>query len=203
MAILARSRSILTDLRDLRSIATSDRPTVLRLGDRRVTSAPAGHSDRAVGTISADRRLYDQRERGRTLSSSKAYDWQMLREERLVVIAPSSTKPETRTPSGSEPLFGRASILVGRLSMVIRQAGIRPLNASSSIRPRHRNHVGPRIGVALLHGQNPPWRKVSLLVFRFPTIIQQRWPYDSLSAFGRQAFRGGRGGARTTEPART
>jgi DNA-binding transcriptional LysR family regulator len=153
LAILARSRAVLTDLRDLKSIAISDRPS----GELRLGATGASTSGLLPGILTLLTARYPHIEvymvsgNGAELyqkvidgdldaaiiphppfAMPKAYGWHMLREERLVVLAPASTR--LRDPHAilaSEPLIRpRLNSWVGRLvDGYLRQAGIRTARA--------------------------------------------------------------------------
>ena len=160
LAILARSRSILSDLRDLKPMAVADRPSgVLRLGA--TGSSTSGllpsilalltekYPEVEVNMISGNGgELYQTLLDGELdaaiipqppFAIPKVYDWCTLREERLIVVAPASTR--RRDPHAilaSEPFIRpRRTSWVGRLvDGYLRQAGIRPTSASNLIRLR-------------------------------------------------------------------
>jgi DNA-binding transcriptional LysR family regulator len=192
LAILARSRAVLTDLRDLKSIAISDRPS----GELRLGATGASTSGLLPGILTLLTARYPHIEvymvsgNGAELyqkvidgdldaaiiphppfAMPKAYGWHMLREERLV--APASTR--LRDPHAilaSEPLIRpRLNSWVGRLvDGYLRQAGIRPrerfeLDTLEAIAIM----VDRGLGVALMHDWAPPWPEgLSLLKIPVP-----------------------------------
>jgi DNA-binding transcriptional LysR family regulator len=194
LAILARSRAVLTDLRDLKSIAISDRPS----GELRLGATGASTSGLLPGILTLLTARYPHIEvymvsgNGAELyqkvidgdldaaiiphppfAMPKAYGWHMLREERLVVLAPASTR--LRDPHAilaSEPLIRpRLNSWVGRLvDGYLRQAGIRPrerfeLDTLEAIAIM----VDRGLGVALMHDWAPPWPEgLSLLKIPVP-----------------------------------
>ena len=112
-AILARARAVLTDLRDLRSVALHDQPS----GQLRLGATGSSTSGLLPDILSLLTKKYPQIEvyivsgNGAELYQSllegdldaaiitrpsfaipKAYDWQVLREERLILVAPGVTR---------------------------------------------------------------------------------------------------------------
>jgi DNA-binding transcriptional LysR family regulator len=182
MAILARSRSVLADLRDLKSIAVDDRPCgELRLGATGsstsgllpaiLTSLTEKYPQIEIHMISGNGAELYQKIIDGDLDTAiipqppfavpKAYDWRTLREERLVVVTPASAR--VRNPHAilaSEPFIRpRRNSWVGRLvDGYLRQAGIRPrerfeLDTLEAIAVM----VDRGLGVALMHDWAPPW----------------------------------------------
>ena len=109
----------------------------------------------------------------------KACDWQVLREEPLIVLTPGSMR--NRDPHAilaSEPLIRqRPNSWVGRLiDGYLRQAGIRPrdrfdidtLDAVAVM-------VDRGLGVALVHDWAPPWPEGLALMENHATT-QSVWP---------------------------
>ncbi len=194
IAILARSRSVLADLRDLKSIAVNDRPS----GELRLGATGSSTSGILPGILILLTKRYPQIEvhmisgNGAELYQKvidgdldtaiipqppfaipKAYDWRTLREERLVVVAPASVR--TRDPHvllASEPFIRpRRNSWVGKLvDGYLRQAGIRPperfeLDTLEAIAVM----VDRGLGVALMHDWAPPWPEgLSLLKIPLP-----------------------------------
>jgi DNA-binding transcriptional LysR family regulator len=194
LAIVARSRTILADLRDLRSIALNDRPS----GELRLGATGAATSGLLPGILTLLTEKYPEIEihmisgNGAELYQEvldgdldtaiisqppfaipKQYDWRMLREERLVVLTPASIR--VRDPHlilASEPLIRpRRNSWAGRLvDSYLRQAGIRPherfeLDTLDAIAIM----VDRGLGVALLHDWAPPWPEgLSLLKIPVP-----------------------------------
>jgi DNA-binding transcriptional LysR family regulator len=182
IAILARSRSILADLRDLKSIAVKDRPSgELRLGATGsstsgllpdiLTLLTKTYPEIEVFVISGNGPELYQKLLDGDLDAAiipqppfaipKAYSWQVLREEQLVVLAPSSTRiQDPHVLLASEPFIRpRRTSWVGRLvDGYLRQAGIRPherfeIDALEAIAVM----VDRGLGVALMHDWAPPW----------------------------------------------
>jgi DNA-binding transcriptional LysR family regulator len=194
LAILARARAVLTDLRDLKSVALHDQPSgQLRLGA--TGSSTSGllpdilslltkrYPKIEVYIISGNgAELYQSMLEGEldaaiipqpSFAIPKAYDWQVLREEQLVVVAPAATR--SRDPHAllaSEPFIRpRRNSWVGRLvEGYLRQAGIRPhdrfeLDTLEAIAVM----VDRGLGVALMHDWAPPWPEgLSLLKLPLP-----------------------------------
>ena len=194
LAILERSRSILGDLRDLKPMAVADRPSgELRLGA--TGSSTSGllpdilvlltekYPEVEVNMVSGTGgELYQRLLDGEldtaiipqpTFAIPKVYDWCTLREERLIVVAPASTR--VRDPHAilaSEPFIRpRRTSWVGRLvDSYLRQAGIRPherfeLDALEALVIM----VDRGLGVTLIHDWAPPWPEgLSLLKIPVP-----------------------------------
>jgi DNA-binding transcriptional LysR family regulator len=182
IAILNRARDVLADIRDLKSAALSDQPSgQLRLGA--TGSSTSGllpdilrlltkkYPQIEVYIISGNGgELYQRMLEGDldtaiipqpTFAIPKAYDWRMLREERLIVLTPAVTR--SRDPHAllaSEPLImPRRDSWVGRLiEGYLRHAGIRPhdrfeVDTLEAIAVM----VDRGLGVALIHDWAPPW----------------------------------------------
>jgi len=194
IAILARSRSILADMRDLKPMAVADRPS----GELRLGASGSSTSGLLPGILNLLTKKYPQIELsivsgngaelyqkmlGGDLDAAlipyppfaipKAYHWHLLREERLIVLAPASTR--VRDPHvilASEPFIRpRRSSWVGRLvEGYLRHAGIRPherfdLDALEAIAVM----VDRGLGVTLVHDWAPPWPEgLSLLKIPVP-----------------------------------
>lgn len=188
LAILARSRSLLADLRDLKSIAAEERPA----GELRLGATGASTSGLLPGILvlltekypliemniisGNGAELYEKLINGALdtaiipqppFAIPKSYDWRMLREERLVVVTPASMR--SRDPHAilaSEPFIRpRRDSWVGRLvDGYLRQAGIRPherfeLDTLEAIAVM----VDRGLGVTLVHEWAPPWPEGLLL----------------------------------------
>ena len=194
IAILARSRSILADLRDLKSIAVKNRPSgELRLGATGsstsgllpdiLTLLTKTYPEIEVFVISGNGPELYQKLLDGDLDAAiipqppfaipKAYSWHVLREEQLVVLAPASTRiQDPHVLLASEPFIRpRRSSWVGRLvDGYLRQVGIRPherfeLDALEAIAVM----VDRGLGVALMHDWAPPWPEgLSLLKIPVP-----------------------------------
>jgi DNA-binding transcriptional LysR family regulator len=182
LAVLDRLRGVLSELRDVRSLALSDRPMgELRLGA--TGSSTSGllpdilalltekYPQIEISMISGNGAELYQKVLAGDLDAAiipqppfaipKAYDWFMLREERLIVLAPASTR--VRDPHvllRSQPFIRpRLSSWVGRLvEGYLRKAGIRPheryeLDTLEAIAVM----VDRGLGVALMHDWAPPW----------------------------------------------
>jgi DNA-binding transcriptional LysR family regulator len=194
IAILARARNILADMRDLKPMAVADRPSgELRLGATGsstsgllpgiLTLLTKKYPEVEVRMISGNGAELYQRLLDGELDTAiipqppfaipKVYEWRTLREERLIVVTPASTR--ARDPHAilaAEPFIRpRRSSWVGRLvEGYLRQAGIRPherfeldtLEASVIM-------VDRGLGVTLLHDWAPPWPEgLSLLKIPVP-----------------------------------
>jgi DNA-binding transcriptional LysR family regulator len=194
MAILERSRSILSDLRDLKPMAVADRPAgELRLGA--TGSSTSGllpgilillakkYPEVEVHMISGNGGELYQRLLDGDLDAAiipqpsfaipKVYDWRTLREERLVVVAPASIRfRDPHAILASEPFIRpRRGSWLGRLvEGYLRQAGIRPherfeLDALEALVVM----VDRGLGVTLVHDWAPPWPEgLSLLKIPVP-----------------------------------
>jgi len=193
IAILSRARDVLVDVRDLRSVAVFDQPSgQLRLGA--TGSSTSGllpdilklltrkYPQIEVYIISGNGgELYQKMIEGDldaaiipqpSFAIPKAYDWRVLREEQLIVVAPSTTR--SRDPHAllaSEPFIRpRRNSWVGRLvEGYLRQAGIRPhdrfeLDTLEAITVM----VDRGLGVALMHDWAPPWPE-GLSLLKLPT----------------------------------
>ncbi len=181
-AILDRARNFLGDVRDLKSIAVGDRPS----GELRLGATPTSITGLLPGVLTLLTQRYPQVDvfvRG-GLSTElyhqlldgeldaaligqppfaipKAYDWHLLREEPLVVLAPASMR--VRDPHGllaSQPLIRqRRNSWIGRLvDGYLRHAGIRTrdrfdLDTLDAVAVM----VDRGLGVALVHDWAPPW----------------------------------------------
>ena len=181
-AILPRARNLLSDVRDLKSIATSDRLS----GELRVGATPTSLSGilppilallvkrhpqidiYMMGATSGV--LYDGVLRGELdaaiiaqppFAIPKAYDWRELREEPLVLLTQASCR--TRDPHAvltAEPFIGqRRDTWVGRLVYgYLRDAGIRPRERfEMDTLEATAVMVDQGLGVALVHDWAPPW----------------------------------------------
>jgi DNA-binding transcriptional LysR family regulator len=194
LAIVGRSRTVLADLRDLRSAAVNDRPSgELRLGATGASTSgllpdiltllTERYPEIEIYMISGNGAELYQRVLDGDLDTAiipqppfaipKRYDWRMLREERLIVLTPASIR--VRDPHAilaSEPLIRpRRNSWVGRLvDAYLRQAGIRPherfeLDTLDAIAVM----VDRGLGVSLLHNWAPPWPEgLSLLKIPVP-----------------------------------
>jgi DNA-binding transcriptional LysR family regulator len=194
LAILARARAVLTDLRDLKSVALHDQPS----GQLRLGATGSSTSGLLPDILSLLTRKYPQIEvyiisgNGAELYQNllegeldaaiipqpsfaipKAYDWQVLREERLIVVAPGATRSrDAHALLASEPFIRpRRNSWVGRLvEGYLRQTGIRPhdrfeLDTLEAIAVM----VDRGLGVALMHDWAPPWPEgLSLLKLPLP-----------------------------------
>jgi DNA-binding transcriptional LysR family regulator len=181
-AILDRARNFLSEVRDLKSIATSDRPS----GELRLGATPTATSGILPGILTLLTKKYPQIDLYVThgvsvelyhklldgeldaaiiaqppFAITKAYDWRLLREEPLIVIAPASvTIRDPHAILATEPLIRqRRNTWIGRLvDGYLRQAGIRPrerfeLDAMEAVAVM----VDRGLGVALVHDWAPPW----------------------------------------------
>jgi len=181
-AILSRAGNILADVRDLKSIAVTDRPS----GELRLGASPTSTTGLLPGILTLLAEKYPQIDVYMTggipaelyrkvldgdldaaiiarppFAIPKAYDWRQLREERLVVLTPASAP--VRAPHAilaSEPLIRPPhTTWAGRL--------IDGYLRKSGIRPRERFEVDTfeaipfmvdrGLGVALVHDWAPPW----------------------------------------------
>jgi DNA-binding transcriptional LysR family regulator len=175
---------VLADIRDLKSVALYDQPSgQLRLGatgsstsgllpdilktltkkypeiEVYIISGTGGELYQNILGGDLDAAIIPQP----TFAIPKAYDWRMLREERLIVLTPAATR--SRDPHAllaSEPLImPRRDTWVGRLvEGYLRQAGIRPhdrfeVDTFEAILVM----VDRGLGVALMHDWAPPWLK--------------------------------------------
>ncbi len=181
-AILDRARDLLGEVRDLKAVASEDRPSgQLRLGatptatsgilpdilTRLVSKYPQIDLE-MHGGISAD--LYRMVLDGDLdaalvvqppFTVPKAYSWRLLREEPLVVLTPRANR--LRDPAAilsSLPLIRQHhSTWIGRLiDGYLRHAGIRPherfaIDTLEAIAVM----VDRGLGVALVHDWPPPW----------------------------------------------
>ncbi|HMG77625.1 MAG TPA: LysR family transcriptional regulator [Xanthobacteraceae bacterium] len=181
-AILDRAKNFLGGVRDLKSIATSDRPS----GELRLGATPTSTSGLLPDILvllakrypqidvymqhSVSVELYHQVLDGHLdaaiiaqppFAIPKGYDWRLLRVEPLIVLAPASAR--ARDPNAvlmSHPLIRqRRNTWLGRLvDGYLRHAGIRPrerfeLDALEAIAVM----VDRGLGVALVHDWAPPW----------------------------------------------
>jgi DNA-binding transcriptional LysR family regulator len=194
IAVLAGAREVLAGIRDLRSVALDDRPS----GQLRLGATGSSTSGLLPDILNLLTKRYPQIEvhivsgNGAELYQSllageldaaiipqpsfavpKAYDWQLLREEQLVVVAPAETR--RRDPHAllrSEPFIRpRRNSWIGRLvEGYLRHAGIRPherfeLDTFEAIAVM----VDRGLGVALMHDFAPPWPEgLSLTKLRVP-----------------------------------
>lgn len=150
MAILSRSRSFLAELRDLKSIALKDRPSgKLRLGATRTSTMgilpdvlkllTARYPDIEVHVIGANgaelnQSLIDDELDAAIISRPpfaipKAYEWEALWEEELVLVAPVSKRnQDPHLLLASEPFIRprRNSWLGTLVDGYLRHAGIHP-----------------------------------------------------------------------------
>jgi DNA-binding transcriptional LysR family regulator len=196
-AILERARNFLGDVRDLKSIATSDRPSgELRLGATptsitgllpgMLTALTARYPQIDVyvqGGISVD--LYHQLLDGELdaaiiaqppFAIPKAYEWRLLREEPLMVLVPAAISiSDPHAILASEPLIRqRRNSWVGRLVHgYLRHAGIRPrerleLDGMEAVAVM----VDRGLGVALVHDWAPPWPE-GLALRKIPVPTKQ------------------------------
>lgn len=181
-AILTRARNILGEVRDLKSIAASDRLS----GELRLGGTPTSLSGilppilalltkqypqidiYLMGATSAA--LYDGVLRGDfdaaiiaqpPFAIPKAYDWRVLREEPLVLLTQASCRiRDPHTILASEPFIGqRRDTWVGRLVYgYLREAGIRPRERfEMDTLEATAVMVDQGLGVALVHDWSPPW----------------------------------------------
>ncbi len=182
IAILNRARGVLANIRDLKSAALCDQPS----GQLRLGATGSSTSGLLPGILRLLTRKYPQIEvyivsgNGGELYQQmlegdldaaiipqpsfaipKAYDWRILREERLIVVAPAGMR--RRDPHAlltSEPFIRpRRNSWVGRMvEGYLRQARIRPhdrfeLDTLEAIAVM----VDQGLGVALMHDWAPPW----------------------------------------------
>lgn len=218
-AILERARNFLGEVRDLRSIAVSDRPS----GELRLGATPTATSGLLPGILTLLTNKYPQIDLYVTQDVSvelyhkllngeldaaiiaqppftipKAYDWRLLREEPLVVIAPASiTSRDPNAILATHPLIRqRRNTWIGRLvDGYLRQAGIRPrerleLDAMEAVAVM----VDRGLGVALVHDWAPPWpeglslRKIPLLKNEFGRRMGLVWNRASVRVHLVHAF---------------
>lgn len=182
LAIINRLRGVLSDLHDVKSLALSDRPVgELRLGA--TGSSTSGllpdilalltqkYPQIEISMVSGNgAELYQKMLDGELdaaiipqppFAIPKAYDWFTLREERLIVLAPASTRVlNAHALLRSQPFIRpRLNSWVGRLvEGYLRKAGIRPheryeLDTLEAIAIM----VDRGLGVALMHDWAPPW----------------------------------------------
>jgi DNA-binding transcriptional LysR family regulator len=180
-AILSRAANILGDVRDLKSIAATDRPS----GELRLGTSPTSTTGLLpeILTLLAEKypqvdvymtggvpgELYNKVLDGDLdaaiiarppFAVPKAYDWQLLREERLVVLTPASSP--VRDPHAilaSEPLIRPPhSTWAGRLiDGYLRQSGLRPRERFEVDTFEAIPFMVDRgLGVALVHDWAPP-----------------------------------------------
>jgi DNA-binding transcriptional LysR family regulator len=206
LAILDRSRSVIRDLRDLKSIAVQDRPAgQLRLGATGASTSgllpdiltllTEKYPEIEIYILSGNGAELYQRVLDDELDAAiiphppfaipKPYGWHLVREERLVVLAPTSVR--TRNPHAilaSEPLIRpRRNSWVGQLvEGYLRNAGIRPrdrfeLDTLEAIAVM----VDRGLGVSLMHDFAPPWpeglsiRKIALADNQFARRLGLIW----------------------------
>jgi DNA-binding transcriptional LysR family regulator len=194
IAIVARARGVLTDIRDLKSVALHDQPS----GQLRLGATGSSTSGLLPDILALLARTYPQIEahiisgNGHELYQKiqqdeldaaiipkpafaipKAYDWRVLREERLVVLAPAHTRShDPHVLLSSEPFIRpRRNSWVGQMvEGYLRHAGIRPhdrfeLDTLEAIAVM----VDRGLGVALMHDWAPPWPEgLSLLKLPLP-----------------------------------
>lgn len=181
-AILDRARNFLGDVRDLKSVAVSDRLS----GELRLGATPTSITGLLPDVLTLLTRRYPQvdvfvrgglsMEMYRELLDGeldaaligqppfalpKAYDWRLLREEPLIVLAPAATP--VRDPHvllSTQPLIRqRPNSWIGRLvDGYLRHAGIRSrdrfdLDTLEAVAVM----VDRGLGVALVHDWAPPW----------------------------------------------
>jgi DNA-binding transcriptional LysR family regulator len=181
-AILPRARSVLRDVRDLRSIAASGRP----VGELRLGATPTCISGLLPDILmSLTRRypeidvfiqngisveLYHQVLGGKLdaaivaqppFAIPKGYDWRLLREEPLIVLTQASARErDPHAVLASEPLIRqRPNSWVGQLvDGYLRHAGIRPNNRFDiDTLEAVAVMVDRGLGVGLVHDWAPPW----------------------------------------------
>ena len=181
-AILSRARNIVSEIRDLKSIATSDRLS----GELRVGATPTSLSGilppmlaflakkypqidiYMMGATSAV--LYDGVLRGDfdaaiiaqpPFTIPKAYDWRVLREEPLILLTQASCRGrDPHAILAAKPFIGqRRDTWVGRLVYgYLRDAGIRPRERfEMDTLEATAVMVDQGLGVALVHDWSPPW----------------------------------------------
>jgi DNA-binding transcriptional LysR family regulator len=182
IAILNRARDVLADIRDLKSAALGDQPSgqlrvgatgsstsgllpdILRLLTKKypqidvyIVSGNGGELYQRMLEGDLDTAIMPQP----TFAVPKAYDWRMLREERLIVLTAAATRSrDPHTLLASEPLImPRRDSWVGRLvEGYLRHAGIQPtyrfeVDTLEAIAVM----VDRGLGVALMHDWAPPW----------------------------------------------
>jgi DNA-binding transcriptional LysR family regulator len=219
-AILARARTFLGDVRDLKVIAAGDRPA----GELRLGATPTSITGLLPGilTLLTQRHpqiemfvrgglsveLYHQLLDGGELDAvliaqppfalPKSYDWRLLREEPLILLAPASMR--VRDPLAllsSQPLIRqRPNSWIGRLvDGYLRQAGISSrdrfdLDTLDAVAVM----VDRGLGVALVHDWAPPWpegltvKKIPLPPNPFGRRIGLIWNRASVRAHLVHAF---------------
>lgn len=196
-AILRRARDLLVDVRDLKALATNDRPSgELRLGATATSTLGLLPGILALlterypqidvqiqGGVSAD--LYHKVLDGDLdaaliveppFAIPKAYDWRLLRKEPLVVLTPRASRLlDPIAILSSEPLIRqRHSTWIGRLiDGYLRHAGVRPherfeIDTLEAIAVM----VDRGLGVALVHDWPPPWPE-GLSLRKIPIPEQQ------------------------------
>jgi DNA-binding transcriptional LysR family regulator len=181
-AILSRAGNILGDVRDLKSIAVTDRPS----GELRLGASPTSTTGLLPGILTLLAEKYPQIDVYMTggipaelyhkvldggldaaiiarppFAIPKAFDWRLLREERLIVLTPASAPVrDAHAILASEPLIRPPhNTWAGRLiDGYLRQAGIRPrerfeIDTFEAIPFM----VDRGLGVALVHDWTPPW----------------------------------------------
>lgn len=180
-AILERAGIILGDVRDLKSIAVTDRPS----GELRLGASPTSTTGLLPGILTLLAEKYPQIDVYMTggvpgelyqkmldgdldaaiiarppFAIPKGYDWQLLREEPLVVLTPASAP--VRDPHAilaSEPLIRPPrTTWAGRLiDGYLRQSGIRPrVRFEVDTFEAIPFMVDRGLGVALVHDWAPP-----------------------------------------------
>jgi DNA-binding transcriptional LysR family regulator len=182
IAILERTRAVLAGIRDLKSAALYDQPAgqlrlgatgsstsgllpgILRLLTRKypqievyIISGNGGELYQKMLEDDLDAALIPQP----SFAIPKAYDWRVLREERLIVLAPAGTRSrDAHALLASQPFIRpRRNSWVGRMvEGYLRQARIRPhdrfeLDTFEAIAVM----VDQGLGVALMHDWAPPW----------------------------------------------
>jgi DNA-binding transcriptional LysR family regulator len=181
-AIFSRAGNILGDVRDLKSVAVTNRPS----GELRLGASPTSTTGLLPGILTLLAEKYPQIDVYMTggipgelyqkvldgdldaaiiacppFAIPKAYDWRLLREEPLVVLTPASAPiRDPHTILASEPLIRPThDTWAGRLiDSYLRQSGIRPrvrfeIDTFEAIPFM----VDRGLGVALVHDWAPPW----------------------------------------------
>jgi DNA-binding transcriptional LysR family regulator len=181
-AILHRARNFLGEVRDFKSIAAGDRPS----GELRLGATPTSITGLLPPVLTLLTRRYPDVElfvRGGLSSEMygevldgrldaaligeppfaipKAYDWRLLREEPLIVLAPAAMRErDPHVLLATQPLIRqRPNSWIGRLvDGYLRRAGIRSrdrfdLDTLDAVAVM----VDLGLGVALVHDWAPPW----------------------------------------------
>jgi DNA-binding transcriptional LysR family regulator len=210
-AILPRARIVLGDVRELRLIAASGRP----VGELRLGATPTCISGLLPNILVSLTKQYPEIEvfiqngisvdlyhqmLGDKLDAAivaqppfaipKGYDWRLLREEPLIVLAQASTR--VRDPHmllASEPLIRqRQNSWIGQLvDGYLRHTGIRPNNRFDiDTLEGVAVMVDRGLGVGLVHDWAPPWpgglsiKKLSLPPNRFGRRLGLIWNRASI-----------------------